>query len=109
VLVKAIAPDNASTKNVTLIKSMYVHFPNDYYSFNYMCAQLYSCNDYASATLMLFNFEKFFNGKLYLSPFVQDFAKNKIFTTKGENDQEWCWWYWLGGNEGFQIIISLCQ
>jgi len=102
--------ENENTKSEILFKSIYVHFSKDKYNdLFYMCTQLFLCNDYSSAMLLLINFQKLFNGKLFLSTFVQTFAKNNLITKKGEDDKKWCWWYWDGGDEGFQIIVSLCQ
>jgi len=101
-------PENEGTKSA--IRSMYVHFSKDKYNnLFYMCSQLNICNDYESAMLLLLNFQKLFNGKVFFSPFIQVFAKEKLIATKGENDKEWCWWYWDGGDEGFQLIVSLCK
>jgi hypothetical protein len=92
------------------IKSMYVHFSKDKINnLSLMCTQLYMCKNFDTAIFVLINFYKIFKGKLYLSPFIQTYAKEKLATIKGENDKEWCWWYWDGGEEGFQVIISLCK
>jgi len=107
---KKITSENANTKSEILFKSMYIHFSKDKYNdLSSMCTQLFLCNDYSSAMLLLINFQRLFNGKLYFSPFVQTFTENKLITKKGEGDKKWCWWYWDGGVEGFQLIISLCQ
>lgn len=97
-------------KSNVLIKSMYVHFSSKQKDkLILMSGQLSICDDHASAMLLLTNFKTLYNGKLYFSPFPQSFALNKSIATKGENEKEWCWWYWDGGNDGFQLLVSLCQ
>jgi len=108
------SPKTANPENVGSIagiKSMYIHFSKDKLNYlSLMISQLYICNDYDTAMLLLIQFQKIFNGKLFFSPFIQFFAKeNLVSTKKGENDKEWCWWYWDGGEEGFQVVISLCK
>jgi hypothetical protein len=103
--------EDVKRKNENPIKSMYVHFPSEMYNnFPYMCTQLNLCNDYSSAMLLLHNFQMFYNGKLFYSPFVHFFAYNSIpAKDKDGNYKDWCWWYWNGGYEGFQLLISLYQ
>jgi len=107
---KTILHNGSKYKSGVPIKSMYVHFSKDNYNDLFsMTTQLSLCNDHSSAMLLLLNYQKLFNGKLYFSPFPQNFAIKKLIATKGENEKEWCWWRWEGGNEGFQLIVSLCQ
>jgi hypothetical protein len=107
---KTVMPDDSQTKNELLFKSMYVHFSSDKFNNLFsMCAQLNLCKDHTSAMLLLFYFQKLFNGKLYFSPFPQFSAVEKKNNAKGESDKDWYWWYWDGGVAGFQLIVSLCQ
>jgi hypothetical protein len=94
----------------TIIKSMYVHFPrNRENALVFMTNQLHQCKDHASAMLLLVGFEKLFDGKLFLSPFPQRNAISKSMPTIGEGNSKWAWWYWIGEDKEFQLVVSLCQ
>ena len=105
---KPVNPVNEETNGG--IKSMYVHFSKDKLNYlSFMFSLLYMCDNYNNAMLLLVHFHNLFNGQIFYSPFIQVFAKEKLTTPKGKDGKEWCWWYWDGGNEGFQLVISLCK
>jgi hypothetical protein len=101
------------TKSVFPFKSLYVHFGSDRIGLlNWMSYQVdkYShCPDPALAMLSLVDLQVKYGGTLYTSPEVQpSIAKNK-YTIRGQENTTWCWWRWEGGDQGFQLLVSLCQ
>ena len=103
-------PEATKTKKSMVVKSMYIHFSEENKKdLTFMMSQLDYCRVHTDAMILLSNFKTMFNGKLFISTFPQPFAVMKSIPTKGQNDKEWCWWYWDGGDNGFQLIVSLCQ
>jgi hypothetical protein len=97
-------------KNNYSVKSLYIHFSREnYFNLPYMSLLLNNCNDFYEAMNLLFSFQYYYNGRIYLSLSVQSFSRFIHSGIKGENDNRWCWWYWDGGVDGFQLIVSLCQ
>jgi len=95
-------------------KSLFVHFPKDRFgALTEMTHQLSLCNDYKTAVLMLISLQQRFGGQMYSSFSPQPFAMGKLNENspivKGEGPDQWCWWRWEGGEQGFQLLVSLCQ
>ena len=91
-------------------KSIYIHFPNDLINLlGPMTQELDKCNTYKSAYELLVSFQKIFKGEIFYSQFPQNFVNNKAIKARGIGKKKWKWWHWEGGEEGYQLVVSLCQ